>query len=58
MLTKERSNPYKLSAKKAGKRPKDIDQWKKEKEKTDQRKKQSQPSAPKEKASLKEQRYA
>jgi hypothetical protein len=58
VLTKEHANPYKISAKKVGKRPKDIEQWRKEKKETEQRKKASQPTEPKDKAQPKEQRYA
>jgi hypothetical protein len=53
MLTKEYTDRYKISTKKAGKKPKDSEKWKKEKEKTDQRRKQPQPDPPKEKSQMK-----
>jgi len=58
MLTKEYGNPYKISSKRAGRRPKDTEQWKKEKEKTDQQKKQPQPNEPKDKGQSREGRSA
>jgi hypothetical protein len=53
MLTKEYGNHYKISTKKAAAKPKDIEQWRKEKEKTDQKKKQPQSDEPKDKAQSK-----
>ena len=58
MLTKEYGSPYKISSKKAGKKPRDTEQWKNEKEKTDQQKKQSQAREPQGKAQPKVRRYA
>jgi len=56
MLRKEDSNPYKMYARKVGRRPKDIEQWLKEKKETEERQKQSQQDPPKESADLKEPR--
>jgi hypothetical protein len=53
MLTKEQPNNYEIYARKIGKVPKDIDQWRKEKKETEERQKQSQQTAPKEKAQQK-----
>ena len=53
MLTKEYDNHYTMSTKKAAGKPKDTEQWKKEKEKTDQQKKQPQSREPKDKAQSK-----
>jgi len=58
MLTKENANSYEISAKKIGKRPKDIDEWRRVKKETEQRNKASQPTEPQGKAPSKEQRSA
>jgi len=49
MLTKEQPNDHEIYARKLGKVPKDIDQWRKEKKETEERQKQSEQTAAKEK---------